>query len=49
MLFRSPNCNQAKEYSELGRKILENKDFVIPSPMTMDQLESMVVKYGLMD
>ena len=44
-----PQANQAKEYSELGRKILENKDFVIPSPLTMDQLESMVVKYGLMD
>ena len=44
-----PQCNQAQEYSELGRKILENEDFVIPSPLSMDQLESMVVKYGLMD
>jgi nitrogenase iron protein NifH len=44
-----PTANQAKEYSELGRKIIENKDFVIPSPLTMDQLESMVVKYGMMN
>ncbi|SKA15061.1 nitrogenase iron protein NifH [Trichlorobacter thiogenes] len=44
-----PDCNQAQEYRELGRKIIENKNFVIPKPLTMDQLEAMVVKYGLMD
>ena len=44
-----PAENQAFEYSELGRKIIENEDFVIPRPLTMDQLESMVVKYGLSD
>jgi nitrogenase iron protein NifH len=42
-------CNQAGEYKELGRKIIENENFVIPKPLTMDQLEAMVVKYGLMD
>nr|WP_010254200.1 nitrogenase iron protein [Treponema primitia] len=41
--------NQAKEYGELARKIIENKDFVIPNPLTMDQLEKMVVKYGISD
>jgi nitrogenase iron protein NifH len=41
--------NQAHEYSELARKIIENDDFVIPKPLTMDQLENMVVKYGLAD
>lgn len=41
--------NQAFEYSELGRKIIENKNFVIPKPLSMDQLEAMVVKYGLTD
>jgi len=44
-----PTENQALEYSELGRKIIENKNFVIPKPLTMDELESMVVKYGLAD
>ncbi|BDV41618.1 nitrogenase iron protein [Geotalea uraniireducens] len=43
------NENQAKEYCELARKIIENEDFVIPKPLTMDQLEEMVVKYGLAD
>jgi nitrogenase iron protein NifH len=41
--------NQAKEYSELARKIIENQNFVIPKPLTMDQLEAMVVKYGISD
>ncbi|ACM03752.1 nitrogenase iron protein [Cereibacter sphaeroides] len=44
-----PDCNQAQEYRELGRKIIENTDFVIPKPLAMDELESMVVKYGLVD
>jgi nitrogenase iron protein NifH len=42
-----PTENQAREYSELAGKIIDNKNFVIPRPMTMDELEKMVVKYGL--
>ena len=41
--------NQAKEYGELARKIIENKNFVIPKPLSMDELEAMVVKYGIAD
>ncbi|RAU97652.1 nitrogenase iron protein [Paenibacillus sp. YN15] len=44
-----PECNQAFEYSELGRKIIENKNFVIPKPLSMDALEEMVAKYGIAD
>jgi len=40
---------QAFEYGELGRKIIENEDLVIPTPMTMDELEKMVLKYVLAD
>jgi nitrogenase iron protein NifH len=43
------NENQAQEYRELARKIIENQNFVIPKPLTMDQLEAMVVKYGIGD
>jgi nitrogenase iron protein NifH len=43
------NCNQAHEYSELARKIIENKNLVIPTPMSMPELEAMVVKYGIGD
>jgi nitrogenase iron protein NifH len=42
-------CNQAKEYGLLAKKIIENKDFVIPTPLSMNELESMVVKYGVAD
>jgi len=42
-----PNENQAQEYSTLGRKIIDNKTCVIPKPLTMDELEKMVVKYGM--
>ncbi len=41
--------NQAREYGELARKIIENEMFVIPKPLSMDELELMVAKYGLID
>ena len=41
--------NQAKEYSELAEKIINNQNFVSPQPLSMDQLEAMVVKYGIAD
>lgn len=44
-----PECNQAREYGKLAKKILENDTFVIPKPLSMDQLEKMVARYGLMD
>ena len=44
-----PESNQAHEYSELGRKIIENTNFVVPKPLTMPELELMVTKYGLVD
>lgn len=42
-------CNQAMEYKTLAEKIINNNNFVIPEPMTMDELEDLVVKYGLID
>ena len=42
-------CNQAHEYKELARQIIENENFVIPDPMTMEEMEDLVVKYGMMD
>jgi nitrogenase iron protein NifH len=44
-----PQENQANEYSLLAQKIIDNQDFVIPKPLTMDQLEAMVEKYGISD
>jgi vanadium nitrogenase iron protein len=44
-----PECNQALEYGKLAKKIIENDMFVVPKPLSMDQLEKMVARYGLMD
>ena len=44
-----PAENQAQEYSALADKIIRNEMFVIPKPLTMDELEAMVVKYGISD
>ncbi len=43
------NCNQAQEYRELARKIIGNDKLVIPKPMKMEELEAMVIKYGIAD
>ncbi|HFC98243.1 MAG TPA: nitrogenase reductase, partial [Thermosulfurimonas dismutans] len=42
-----PDHPQAQAYRELARRIMENRDLVIPQPLSMDELESLVVKYGL--
>lgn len=42
------DCNQAREYKKLAEKIINNDNFVIPEPMSMDEMESLVIKYGLL-
>ena len=43
----APEAAQADEYRTLARKIDANKMFVIPTPLTMEDLEDLLVKYGL--
>lgn len=43
------NATQADEYRQLAKKISENKNFVIPTPMEMDELESLLVEYGFLE
>ncbi|MDR3684676.1 MAG: nitrogenase iron protein [Geothrix sp.] len=43
----APTAAQADEYRTLARKIDANKMFVIPTPLTMEDLEELLVKYGL--
>jgi nitrogenase iron protein NifH len=40
---------QAEEYRRLANEIGENKNFVIPSPMTQERLEEILLEYGLLD
>ncbi|MDP1989958.1 MAG: nitrogenase iron protein [Syntrophales bacterium] len=38
---------QADEYRKLAKSIDENKMFVIPKPITTDELEAILIKYGV--
>ncbi len=40
-------AEQADEYRKLAKAIDENKLFVIPKPLTTDELEGLLIKYGV--
>jgi nitrogenase iron protein NifH len=40
-------CPQADEYRALARKIDENKMFVIPKPLAIEELESLLIEFGM--
>lgn len=40
---------QAEEYRNLAKAIENNTNFVIPTPMSQEKLEEILVEYGLMD
>ncbi len=44
-----PTCKQANEYRTLAQKIVDNKKFVIPTPIEMEELETLLMEFGLMD
>ncbi|MEE3411900.1 MAG: nitrogenase iron protein [Treponema sp.] len=44
-----PDSNQAKEYRNLAEKVINNQMFTIPTPMTQERLEQILLEYGLMD
>ncbi|WP_022850366.1 nitrogenase iron protein [Limisalsivibrio acetivorans] len=40
-------CNQADEYRTLANKIVENDKFAIPTPLSMDELEELLMEFGI--
>jgi nitrogenase iron protein NifH len=42
-----PTCPQAEEYRKLARAIDNNEMFVIPKPLTIAELESLLMEFGL--
>jgi nitrogenase iron protein NifH len=40
-------CKQADEYRALANKINDNKMFNIPTPLTMDELEGLLMEFGI--
>ena len=45
----NPESQQADEYRGLAKAIEENTMFTIPTPMSQERLEEILVEYGLMD
>jgi len=45
----SPEHKQAQEYRALAQKIAENKMLVIPTPLEMEELEELLMEFGVME
>ncbi len=44
----SPDHDQSNEYRALAKKIENNENLVIPTPITMDELETLLVDFGIL-
>jgi nitrogenase iron protein NifH len=44
----SPEHKQAEEYRTLAKKISENEMLVVPKPLVMDELEDLLMEFGIM-
>ncbi len=45
----APDHPQAAEYRTLANKIEHNKNLVIPTPIEMDELEDLLIQFGIID
>jgi nitrogenase iron protein NifH len=45
----APDSKQAGEYAQLADKIINNKNLTIPTPITMDELEELLIEFGILD
>jgi nitrogenase iron protein NifH len=45
----APEHKQADEYRSLAKKIADNTNFVIPTPISMDELEKLMMDFGILD
>jgi nitrogenase iron protein NifH len=44
-----PSAAQADEYRALANKVVENTNLNIPTPCTMDELEDLLMEFGIME
>jgi nitrogenase iron protein NifH len=44
-----PTAKQADEYRALANKVINNTNLNIPTPITMDELEELLMEFGIMD
>ena len=45
----SPEHKQAEEYRTLAQKIADNKMLVVPTPLEMEELEELLMEFGIME
>jgi len=45
----NPEHAQAEEYRQLAQKITENEMMVIPTPISQDELEELLMEFGIME
>jgi nitrogenase iron protein NifH len=43
----APDHPQADEYRTLAKKIDENEMFVVPTPISIEELEALLIKHGV--
>jgi nitrogenase iron protein NifH len=44
-----PSCEMAQHYRNLAKSVDENDMFVTPNPMHTDELEKVLMEYGVLD
>ncbi len=49
MVEYDPAHKQSDEYRQLASKIANNTNFVIPTPIEMEELEELLMEFGIMD
>jgi nitrogenase iron protein NifH len=45
----APDSNQSKEYRTLAQKIIDNKNLTIPTPIEMEELEELLIEFGILE
>ncbi|MEH2375767.1 MAG: nitrogenase reductase, partial [Nostoc sp.] len=45
----APDSNQSQEYRALATKIIENKNLTIPTPIEMEELEELLIEFGVLE
>jgi nitrogenase iron protein NifH len=45
----SPEHQQAEEYRQLAQKINDNKKLVVPTPLEIEELEELLMEFGIME
>lgn len=45
----APDSNQSNEYRTLAKKIINNNDLAIPTPIEMEELEELLIEFGILE